>query len=115
MTRRLLLIIYWPARRAVVSRMRHQGAADPAAGRRCGAPDRPIQEERISRWITLSTTAVNCTPRTSPGEIAERLRHAPLRLLRATLERHWHAFDDAFGAHPHLVCFAVKANSTSGC
>jgi diaminopimelate decarboxylase len=30
---------------------------------------------------------------------------------RATLERHWHAFDDAFGEHPHLVCFAVKANS----
>ncbi len=30
---------------------------------------------------------------------------------RATLERHWHAFDDAFAEHPHLVCFAVKANS----
>ncbi|MGV6988045.1 diaminopimelate decarboxylase [Testudinibacter sp. P80/BLE/0925] len=29
---------------------------------------------------------------------------------RATLERHWHAFDDAFGAHPHLICFAVKSN-----
>jgi diaminopimelate decarboxylase len=30
---------------------------------------------------------------------------------RATLERHWHAFDNAFAAHPHLVCYAVKANS----
>jgi diaminopimelate decarboxylase len=30
---------------------------------------------------------------------------------RATLERHWHAFDDAFKAHPHLICYAVKANS----
>ncbi|EFN00112.1 diaminopimelate decarboxylase [Actinobacillus pleuropneumoniae] len=30
---------------------------------------------------------------------------------RATLERHWHAFDKAFGAHPHLICFAVKSNS----
>ncbi|MDQ5908950.1 MAG: diaminopimelate decarboxylase [Pseudomonadota bacterium] len=30
---------------------------------------------------------------------------------RATLERHWRAFDQAFGAHPHLVCYAVKANS----
>jgi diaminopimelate decarboxylase len=30
---------------------------------------------------------------------------------RATLERHWHAFNDAFGAQPHLVCYAVKANS----
>ena len=30
---------------------------------------------------------------------------------RATLERHWHAFSDAFSGQPHLVCFAVKANS----
>ena len=30
---------------------------------------------------------------------------------RATLERHWRAFDDALSAHKHLVCFAVKANS----
>ncbi|MGJ0486363.1 MAG: diaminopimelate decarboxylase [Methylomicrobium sp.] len=30
---------------------------------------------------------------------------------RATLERHWHAFDRAFEGHPHLICYAVKANS----
>jgi len=30
---------------------------------------------------------------------------------RATLERHWRAFDSAFGAQPHLICYAVKANS----
>jgi len=30
---------------------------------------------------------------------------------RATLERHWHAFDDALGDRPHLICYAVKANS----
>ena len=30
---------------------------------------------------------------------------------RATLERHWHAFDSALGTHPHLICYAVKANS----
>jgi len=30
---------------------------------------------------------------------------------RATLERHWKAFDAALGNHPHLVCYAVKANS----
>lgn len=30
---------------------------------------------------------------------------------RATIERHWHAFDDAIGSYPHLVCYAVKANS----
>lgn len=30
---------------------------------------------------------------------------------RATLERHWHAFDTAFEGLPHCVCYAVKANS----
>ncbi|MEN8174697.1 MAG: diaminopimelate decarboxylase, partial [Pseudomonadota bacterium] len=30
---------------------------------------------------------------------------------RATLERHWHAFDTALGDRPHLICYAVKANS----
>lgn len=30
---------------------------------------------------------------------------------RATLERHWKAFDSALGKQPHLVCYAVKANS----
>lgn len=30
---------------------------------------------------------------------------------RGTIERHWHAFNDALGEHPHLVCYAVKANS----
>ena len=33
---------------------------------------------------------------------------------RATLERHWHAFDSALGDHPHLICYAVKANSNIG-
>lgn len=30
---------------------------------------------------------------------------------RATLERHWRAFDKALSSIPHLVCYAVKANS----
>ncbi|MGD2052586.1 MAG: diaminopimelate decarboxylase [Gammaproteobacteria bacterium] len=30
---------------------------------------------------------------------------------RATLERHWHAFDQALSSIAHLVCYAVKANS----
>ncbi len=30
---------------------------------------------------------------------------------RATLERHWHAFDRALGRRPHRICYAVKANS----
>lgn len=33
---------------------------------------------------------------------------------RKTLERHWYAFDNALSAHPHLICFAVKANSNIG-
>jgi len=31
---------------------------------------------------------------------------------RATLERHWQVFDAALATHPHLVCYAVKANSS---
>jgi len=31
---------------------------------------------------------------------------------RATIERHWKAFDTALGNHPHLICYAVKANSS---
>jgi len=30
---------------------------------------------------------------------------------RATLERHWKAFDDSLSGHDHLICYAVKANS----
>jgi diaminopimelate decarboxylase len=33
---------------------------------------------------------------------------------RATLERHYRAFDQAFGSHPHRICYAVKANSNIG-
>ena len=33
---------------------------------------------------------------------------------RATLERHWRAFDSALGQHPHLICFAVKSCSNIG-
>ncbi len=33
---------------------------------------------------------------------------------RATLERHWRAFDSAFGEQSHLICYAVKANSNIG-
>jgi len=43
--------------------------------------------------------------------IAERFGTPCYVYSRATLERHWHAFDDAFGNRPHLICFAVKANS----
>lgn len=33
---------------------------------------------------------------------------------RATVERHWRAFDNALGKRAHLICYAVKANSNLG-
>jgi len=42
--------------------------------------------------------------------IAERFGTPCYVYSRAALERHWRAFDDAFGNRPHLICFAVKAN-----
>ncbi len=33
---------------------------------------------------------------------------------RATIERHWHAFNNAVAKHDHLICYAVKANSNLG-
>ena len=45
------------------------------------------------------------------AQLAERFG-TPLYLYsRDALETHYHAFDDAFGDHPHRVCYAVKANS----
>jgi diaminopimelate decarboxylase len=32
--------------------------------------------------------------------------------VQATLERHFRVFDAAFAGHPHLICYAVKANSS---
>lgn len=43
--------------------------------------------------------------------IAERFGTPCYIYSRATLERHWHAFDRAFARRSHLIAFAVKANS----
>lgn len=45
------------------------------------------------------------------ADIAERFGTPCYVYSRATLERHWHAFDRAFAHHRHLIGFAVKANS----
>ncbi len=45
------------------------------------------------------------------GKVAQAHGTPAYVYSRATLERHWRAFDDAFGSRPHLVCYAVKANS----
>ncbi len=44
-------------------------------------------------------------------EIVEQYGSPCYIYSKATLERHWRAFDQAFGQHPHLICYAVKANS----
>ncbi|MXN88897.1 diaminopimelate decarboxylase [Pasteurella canis] len=46
----------------------------------------------------------------SVQEIANQFGTPLYIYSRATLERHWHAFDKALGDHPHLICFAVKSN-----
>lgn len=46
----------------------------------------------------------------SVNKLAETYGTPAYIYSRATLERHWHAFDQAFGKHPHLICFAVKSN-----
>ena len=48
------------------------------------------------------------------SEIADQVGTPCYVYSRATLERHWHAFDSAFGDYPHLVCYAVKANGNLG-
>lgn len=45
------------------------------------------------------------------ADIAARFGTPCYVYSRATLQRHWHAFDAAFGDRKHLVCYAVKANS----
>ena len=44
-------------------------------------------------------------------EIAESYGTPCYVYSRATLERHWQAFDQAFAGRQHLICYAVKANS----
>ncbi len=43
--------------------------------------------------------------------IAQRYGSPCYVYSRATLERHWHAFDNALADREHLICYAVKANS----
>jgi diaminopimelate decarboxylase len=45
------------------------------------------------------------------AEVARRHGTPVYVYSRATLTRHFHAFDRALGDHEHLVCYAVKANS----
>ena len=51
-----------------------------------------------------------CAEQVPLEQIAKQIGTPCYVYSRATLERHWHAFDGAFGDYPHLVCYAVKAN-----
>ncbi len=44
-------------------------------------------------------------------EVIERVGTPCYVYSRATLERHWQVFNEALAGHPHLICYAVKANS----
>lgn len=44
-------------------------------------------------------------------QVAERFGTPCYVYSRATLERHYRAYTEALGGHPHLICYAVKANS----
>jgi diaminopimelate decarboxylase len=50
----------------------------------------------------------------SVSELAKTYGTPAYVYSRATLERHFKAFDDALSSVPHLVCYAVKANSNIG-
>lgn len=45
------------------------------------------------------------------ADIAARFGTPAYVYSRATLERHYRAYDEALATRPHLVCYAVKANS----
>ncbi|MEE9425496.1 MAG: diaminopimelate decarboxylase [Methylococcales bacterium] len=45
------------------------------------------------------------------AQIAEQFGTPCYVYSKATLERHWNAFDNGLKTHPHLICYAVKANS----
>lgn len=52
-----------------------------------------------------------CAEKVAVADIAEQFGTPSYVYSRATIERHWKAFDQALGKHPHLICYAVKANS----
>jgi diaminopimelate decarboxylase len=52
-----------------------------------------------------------CAENVPLADIAERVGTPCYVYSRAHIEAQWRAFDQAFGAREHLVCYAVKANS----
>lgn len=55
-----------------------------------------------------------CAEQVQVADIAAQYGTPCYVYSRATIERHWNAFDKAAGEQPHLICYAVKANSNLG-
>lgn len=53
-----------------------------------------------------------CCEEVPVAEIAARVGTPFYLYSRATLTRHFKAFDDAFAGTPHLLCYSAKANSS---
>ncbi|HSR62093.1 MAG TPA: diaminopimelate decarboxylase [Gammaproteobacteria bacterium] len=53
-----------------------------------------------------------CAEGVSLPEIAERYGTPTYIYSRAAIEERWQAFEKAFGDQSHLICYAVKANSS---
>lgn len=45
------------------------------------------------------------------SDIAEQVGTPCYVYSRALIEANWRSYDQGFGAHPHAICYAVKANS----
>jgi len=63
-------------------------------------------------YFNYNSAGQLCAEQLPLQRIAEQYATPTYVYSRATIERHWRAFDDAAGSHPHLICYAVKANST---
>jgi len=55
-----------------------------------------------------------CAERVPLASLAAQFDTPCFVYSRSVLEAAWRAFDEAFGAQPHLVCYAVKANANLG-
>ena len=52
-----------------------------------------------------------CAEQVPLSQIAEQFGTPCYIYSRAALENQWQQLDNAFGKHPHTICYAVKANS----
>lgn len=61
--------------------------------------------------LTEYRDGVLCLEDTPLTAVAEEYGTPVFVYSRQAIEQQWQAFNHAFGNHPHLICYAVKANS----